>query len=171
MALLLPTYAVPTVLDVSASLLRSMKVRAILLDVDNTLSKPGSQEPFAGVEQWVESMQRKGFVLTILSNNFRRRVAPFANRMRVPFLSFACKPLPGGYWRAISRLGISKKEAVVVGDQVFTDVLGANLSGVRSILLAPAAEEHGASIRLRRSLETSVRRRVQKLGRYLDPKE
>ena len=49
MALLLPTYAVPTVLDVSASLLRSMKVRAILLDVDNTLSKPGSQEPFAGV--------------------------------------------------------------------------------------------------------------------------
>ena len=96
----------------------------------------------------------------ILSNNFAKRVAPFAEKYDLPFLSFSIKPLPIAYFRAIHKLGARREKAVVIGDQVFTDVVGANLSRMKSILLTPRGEEKGSSIRVRRTLERPVRRRI-----------
>ena len=68
-------------------------------------------------------------------------------------------------------MGVRCSEAVIVGDQVFTDIIGANLIGMRSILLEPAEEEHGWSFRVRRKLEVSVRNKVKEKGLYLSDVE
>ncbi len=128
MALLLPTVAVETLLDITPELLASMGVDTVLLDVDNTLAYHGSQEPFPGTVEWTHELRSRGFRVMILSNNFAKRVAPFAEKYDLPFLSFSIKPLPIAYFRAIHKLGARREKAVVIGDQVFTDVVGANLS-------------------------------------------
>lgn len=165
MALLLPTIAVPHLLDITPALLRKLGAKAVLLDVDNTLSHHGAPEPFDGAIEWTKEMTKAGFRLIIVSNNTRERIAPFAAKFGLPFIWRACKPLPIGYQKASKQLGVSHREAVIVGDQVFTDVVGANLCGMRSILVEPAEEEHGWSFRVRRNLEKSVRRRTKEKGR------
>lgn len=160
MALFLPTAAVETLLDVTPELLESMGVNTILLDVDNTLAFHGSQEPFPGTVEWTHKMRQKGFRVIIMSNNFAERVAPFAAQYDLPFLSFSIKPFPIAYFRAIRKLGARRKEAVAIGDQIFTDIVGANLSFMKSILLTPRGEEEGLSIRVRRKLEQPIRRRI-----------
>lgn len=160
MALLLPTVAVETLLDVTPELLASMGVDTVLLDVDNTLAYHGSQEPFPGTVEWTHELRHRGLRVIILSNNFAKRVAPFAAKYDLPFLSFSIKPLPIAYFRALHKLGARREQAVVIGDQIFTDVVGANLSRMKSILLTPRGEEKGFSIRVRRALERPVRRRI-----------
>lgn len=164
-------YSVDKVTQITPALLRSMGTKAILLDVDNTLSPPESQVPFPGTVQWVRLMQREGFQLIILSNNFRRRVEPFASRYGLPYVSFALKPLPGGYLRALRRLHVHRKEAVVVGDQVYTDILGANFVGLKSILITPCVLEESASFLRRRRGEEAIRRKLKETGRHIAPRE
>lgn len=164
MALFLPTAAVERVTDITPELVRSMDANAVLLDVDNTLAPHGSQTPFPGAVEWAAGMRESGIGIMIMSNNFKKRVAPFAARFGLPFISMALKPLPAAYRRAIRKLGAKRSEAVAVGDQIFTDVAGANLARVKSILLMPAAEERSLSFRVRRYLEKSIRARITKRG-------
>ena len=169
MALQLPTMAAKHLLDITPELLRTMGVKAVLLDVDNTLSHHGAPVPFAGTIPWVEQMKNAGFRLMIVSNNTERRIAPFAGQFGLPFIWRACKPLPIGYWKAAKRLGVRHRETVIIGDQIYTDVVGANLIGMRSVLVEPAEEEHGWSFRVRRHFEKSVRRKIQSRGLYYTP--
>ncbi|NLG93408.1 MAG: YqeG family HAD IIIA-type phosphatase [Clostridiales bacterium] len=157
MALFLPTAAVDKVLDITPELIRAMKARAIILDVDNTLAVHGSQEPFEGTIEWTRTMRENGIDIIIMSNNFKRRVAPFAAKYGLPFMYLSLKPLPLAYHRAIRRMGVKHSEVVVVGDQVFTDVIGANLSFMKSILLVPTGKEQSISFAIRRFLETPIR--------------
>lgn len=165
MALFLPTAAVEKVTDITPELIMGMKANAILLDVDNTLALHGSQLPFPGTVEWTYRMRQAGIHIIIMSNNFKKRVAPFAAKYNLPFLACSLKPLPGSYFRAARRLGVGRGEAVAVGDQIFTDILGANLSHMKSILLLPVGEETSFSFFLRRVLEKPVRKKIEKSGR------
>lgn len=164
MSLFLPTVSVKRVTDITEDLIRGMRANSILLDVDNTLAPHGSQIPFPGTVEWAHRLRGAGIRIIILSNNFRKRVEPFARQYGLPFLSLSLKPLPAAYHRAVRRLGISAEEAVVVGDQIFTDVAGANLAGIKSILLVPVGRESSWSFRLRRSLEKPIRRKIEESG-------
>lgn len=157
MALFLPTAAVDKVLDITPKLIHAMKARAIILDVDNTLAIHGSQEPFKGTIEWTRAMRENGIDIIIMSNNFKRRVAPFAAKYGLPFMYLSLKPLPLAYHRAKRKMGVKRSDIVVVGDQVFTDVIGANLSFMKSILLVPTGKEKSMSFAVRRFLETPVR--------------
>lgn len=162
MSLFLPTISVPKVTDITPELIRAMNANSILLDVDNTLALHGSQTPFPGTIEWTQRMRKAGIRLILVSNNFQKRVKPFAAKYGLPFLSLSLKPLPAAYHRAVRYLGVKREEAVVVGDQVFTDVFGANWAGFRSVLLTPGGEEHSLSFRLRRALEKPFREKCRK---------
>ena len=84
-------------------------------------------------------------------------MAPFAAQFNLPFVSFACKPFPLGYLRAKKMAGTPRRECLVVGDQIFTDILGANLCGMRSVLLDPLSPDPSATVRFKRSLEGFLR--------------
>ena len=162
MPLFNPTAALNRVTDITVPLLHGLEAEALLLDVDNTLAPDGSQEPFPGTVEWAREMCEAGFKVMILSNNFRNRVEPFAAKYSLPCLSMAMKPLPAGYLLAAGRLKAGRKKTVVVGDQIFTDILGANLAGMKSILLVPVKEENSVSFRIRRSLEKPIRRKIER---------
>lgn len=80
--------------------------RAVLLDVDNTIASYTSHEPIEGAVQWAQNMVEAGFRVMIVSNNFKKRVEPFARRFGLDCISFAMKPLPCGYLAARKRLQV-----------------------------------------------------------------
>lgn len=157
MAVFKPTGTLPRVTDITPAMLEVLGIRAVVLDVDNTMSEHGAQTPHTGVLEWAQKTAALGVRLIVVSNNYKKRVAPFAAQFSLPFISFACKPSPIGYLRAKRLAGVRAKECLVVGDQIFTDILGANLCGMRSVLLEPIARDPAASVRFKRFLEGFLR--------------
>lgn len=161
MGLFEPTALRPRIGDVTAGLLRELGARAVLLDVDNTIATYTSHEPAAGAVEWARGLTEAGFRVVIVSNNYKRRVAPFAARFGVEFISFAVKPLPFGYIRAAKMLGLRCRDCVIIGDQIFTDVTGANMCGMKSVLLEPIEPEEGWTFRVRRYFERGLRQKFK----------
>ena len=164
MAILLPTACVEQVTDITLEMLRALGIRALILDADNTLSGHGSQEPFPGAVEWTRELTAAGIRMTIVSNNVEKRIAPFAAQFSLPYASMALKPFPAGYRRAMRAMGSRREETAAVGDQVYTDILGANLTGVKSILVVPKGEESILRFGWRRALEKPVRRKAERRG-------
>lgn len=162
MPLFRPTICKSTIFDVTPQLLRSMGVKALLLDVDNTIATYTSHTPVPGAVEWAHNLQSEGFDVIIVSNNYEHRVSAFAKSFGLPWISFAIKPLPFGYLKARRRLHRTCRECAILGDQIFTDVIGANLCGMKSILLSPIEPEEGVSFRIRRYFERGLRKKYQK---------
>ena len=166
-----PTAAVTGVLEITPELLSKIGVSAVILDVDNTLTAHGSQELPPDVAAWLDTMRAAGVKLTIASNNMPGRVAPFAKRVGLEYQAFCCKPSPFGLRRARRAMGVSRREVALVGDQIFTDALGANLYGIPVLLVQPMRQDTKATIRLKRALEKPVLARYYKKGGRVHGKE
>ena len=93
-------------------------------------------------------------------------MAPFAGKLGLAYQALSVKPLPMGYLRAVRRLGVKRRQAAIVGDQLFTDILGGRMAGVTTILADPILEENGRSFRLRRKWEKKIlsRREIRRPG-------
>ena len=142
--------------DITPELLKSIGVTALMIDVDNTLSTHHGTVLVRGLKKWLLQMQDDGIKMIVVSNSKHFRIEPFANKIGLPFISLACKPLPFGYHKARLKLGVNKKNCAIVGDQIFTDVLGANLYGIKSLLVRPIKLEKGLSFRIRRYFEKKI---------------
>lgn len=161
MALLLPNYRFNRITDITAQDFAAMGIKAVALDVDNTLARHNVPEPLDGVRAWLRKMQAQGIKMLIVSNNKALRVSPFARGLELEFISRAAKPLPLGFVRCARRLKIRCRELAVVGDQIYTDIMGANLCGAVSVLVNPVDFENGWSFKARRRLERPVLRRYE----------
>ena len=149
MSLLMPTIALRKVTDITPEMLKNLGTDAILLDVDNTLAPPDSKIPYEGVQEWIKMIKASGIHIVICSNNFKKRIKPFSDSIGLDCVAMSLKPFPFGFNRAKRKLKEKPNSVLVVGDQIYTDVLGANLAGMKAILLLPRSEEHGWSIWLR----------------------
>ena len=141
MSLFFPKVYRRRITDVTAKDLRRLGVSCLLLDVDNTLTTHDAPDLTDEVKEWLAQRQAEGFALVIVSNNRAQRVAPFAEKIGLPYYAHARKPLPFGFRAAAKQAGIRREHCVVIGDQLFTDMLGANLAGIPSILLEPIQPE------------------------------
>ncbi len=141
MALFYPTMYRRRVTDVSAADLQALGVRGILLDVDNTLTTHDNPQLDPAVMLWLEAMRAAGFLLTVVSNNSDERVRPFAEAIGLGYQAKAGKPLARGYRMAARTMGLPPCECVAIGDQIFTDIVGANLAGMPCVLLEPIEPE------------------------------
>jgi uncharacterized protein len=134
--------------------------RGIVLDLDNTCCAYHKPELAAGVAAWVASARDRGFRIVMVSNNFSERVAAAGAQLGVASVPNALKPLPFGFLRALRLLGTRRRETVVIGDQVFTDVLGAKLLGLRTVLTEPIVAHDFPLTRVLRFLECLVYKRT-----------
>ncbi len=136
--------------------------RGVLFDVDNTLVPHGAPADERAIEFFAH-LHTLGFQVYLLSNNKEPRVASFCQQVeRARYIYKAAKPKPDAYLRAVDSMNLSPSQVLFVGDQIFTDIWGANLAGIHSILtrpLLPFKEE--PQIILKRFLELPV------LGLYL----
>ena len=147
------TVALRSVCDISPAVLQKLGVRGLLLDVDNTLTTHDNPTPAPGVEAWIAQMKQHGIRMCIVSNNHPPRVQPFAARLGVDYVCEGKKPLSSGFRRAMQKMGLHRKELAVVGDQIFTDVLGANLMRLKCIFVFPMQMEQTRFFRIKRRLE------------------
>ena len=154
-----PTIWVKSVLQIDKQLLNKLRVKGLILDLDNTLSMHGSPAAEMGVTEWLQKMRQLGIKMVVASNNYEKRVAPLSKELGLDFISFGCKPLPFGIRKAGKMLGIPKSQIAIVGDQIFTDVMGGNLSGIRTILVEPFYLEKGMGFKLKRKIESVVFKR------------
>ena len=154
--LLKPKIKLNRVTDISAPILKKHGIKALILDVDNTLSTHHGEVLTDGLEDWLQKMKKNGVKLVILSNSKQTRVEPFANKINLPFISMGLKPLPFKFSSARKLLGTKRRETAIVGDQIFTDTLGGNLYGVTTILLDPIKLESSKSFKFKRKIERAV---------------
>lgn len=154
--LLKPDIKLDRITDIKIELLKKYGISALILDVDNTMSTHHGQILTDGLSDWLVYMQSGGIGLTILSNSNEKRVAPFAAKVGLDYISMGLKPLPFGFLRAVRLLGVKRKNAAIVGDQIFTDVLGGNAAGLKTILLTPIKPETALRFRLKRRLERLI---------------
>ena len=94
--------------------------------------------------------------MSLLSNSRDKRLAPFAKKIGLDYIAMGLKPLPFGFSRALKKLGTEKCEPAVVGDQIFTDTLGGNAFGIKTILLTPIKPESSLRFRTKRRIERFV---------------
>lgn len=150
--------------DIPIEWLIANGIKGLALDADNTLSTHHSQTPLDGVPEWLNKAEQSGIKLMMVSNANKNRVAPFANKLGLEFTSLSCKPLPVGFIRATRKMGLKRCEVAAIGDQIFTDIVGAKLAGVKPILLMPVKPETGVSFKLRRNLEKPLIARYKRKG-------
>jgi len=148
-----PDIKLPRVTDITVGMLKKRNIKALILDVDNTLSTHHGQVLTEGLSEWLNTMRDNGILMTVLSNSNSKRLTPFAKKIGLDFISMGLKPLPFGYLRALKRLGTKKSETAIVGDQIFTDVAGGNFVGLWTILLTPIKPETSLRFRTKRKLE------------------
>lgn len=156
-----PTVRLKKVTDITLEMIKKLKIDTILLDVDNTLACHGSQVPFDGTVEWAKELIKNGTDIVICSNNNEERVAPFAALYNLPYVAMSMKPLPSGFNKAKKMLNKRPKQVLVVGDQIFTDILGANLANMKSVLLDPVKAETGLGFKFKRWLEKPIRNKIK----------
>jgi len=154
--LLKPKIKTERVTDITPQILNKYNINSLILDVDNTLSTHHGQILTDGLLEWIDNMKANGIFLTVLSNSKEKRVKPFAEKINLDYISLGLKPLPFGYLRTMKRYSLKRKNTAIVGDQIFTDILGGNSVGIKTILLTPIKLEDGWSFKLRRKLEKVI---------------
>ena len=151
--MLTPEYVFKDVTRITPEFLKEHGIKALLLDVDNTLTAHGSQQLSQPVQNRLQTMKQAGIRMAIVSNNTKSRVQPFAQRLGLQFVSMGCKPWPGGLRRARKLLGVCRHEVAMVGDQLFTDRLAGWLYSIPVLVVEPMEKDIKNGILFRRKLE------------------
>lgn len=156
MSFFAPTHYVTGVEAIDIAALKRRGIKAILLDRDNTIVPRDTKTAPASAVEWINEALKQGIHVMFVSNNWAKNVRKEADKFGVEWISKGLKPLPFVFWIALARLGMKRDEAIVVGDQVFTDVLGARLAGIESVLVEPQSRADLAHTLMLRKLEAKV---------------
>lgn len=132
-------------------------VRGLLVDLDNTLLPRDTGVMPRFVTSWV-GQARERFAICLVSNNWHEPVHVVARELGLPLVARAVKPLPFALWAGMRRIGVRPRECAIIGDQLFTDVLGGNLVGARTVLVDPLSSADLAHTLLLRKLEARIMR-------------
>lgn len=157
-----PDLIYPGVPYIALDELKKRGVEGILLDIDNTLIDY-TKELSPKMKEWVARAKSQGFKVCILSNsNKLNKIIPVAEGIAVKYVSFARKPAKSGYLKASMLLNIDVKKLAMVGDQIFTDVLGANRLGMVSVYVEPINKKEYWYTKWKRPIEAWILNRFQK---------
>lgn len=143
-----------SVLDLTPEILRENNIKGLLMDLDNTLTTHDNPRPADGVTDWIALMKENGIRMVIVSNNHYERVKPFADMLGLECICEGKKPLSDGFNRAQKLINIPFENLAVVGDQIYTDVLGAMLKPkVKCVYVYPIEFEKKGFLAFKRKIE------------------
>ena len=156
-----PNAYLKNVQKITIDFLNKNNIKALILDVDNTLIdyyKNLSED----VVKWARSLQDKGIKMFILSNtNKKEKVETVAKKLEIPYINFAKKPSKKGFLQVKEKLNLDCENIGVVGDQIFTDVIGGNRCQMYTILVDPVTEKDYWYTAWKRPLENMIKRRLK----------
>ena len=137
-------------------LIKTKKIKGIIVDLDNTLIAWGEKEVSQKNIDWVNEAKKLGLKICIVSNTNSKRVAEFAKIFDVPYHSKYFKPFSIAFNNGLKILDTKKSETVVIGDQIFTDILGGNRLKLLTILVTPIVKKDSIGTFLHRNLEKII---------------
>ena len=140
MPILKPDQYLTSVHRIDLAALRAKGISAILVDLDNTLLPRTTNEVPDDLRAWAHSLHDAGFRVCLVSNNWHERVQSVATELGFSIVAKAVKPLPFAFSKALRIVGAKPRETAMVGDQLFTDVLGGRLMGMTTIMVEPLSE-------------------------------
>ena len=149
---LLPKWIIPALTDLSPEMLKEKNIRLLMLDFDNTIVPYTTNTPTAEMEATLRKLKASDIQVCVVSNSKRDRVPTFCREWGIDCITHAKKPFGKGIRNCMKKYGFSPDECALAGDQIFTDTLGANLSGVTSILVTPI-NNHNIWLKLRHVAE------------------
>lgn len=160
--ILYPDEYLNNVKEITYELLQKNSIKGLILDVDNTLIDY-YKNMLEGVETWCKDLQNKGIKFCIASNsNKKEKVKNVSEKLEIPYIYFAKKPLKMGLNRAKKIMELQSNEVAVVGDQIFTDIWGANRCKMFSILVDPIEEKDILITVIKRPIENLIKRNYRK---------
>ncbi len=149
---LLPWRIAKELQDLEPVWLQKQGIRLLMLDFDNTIVPYTTDKPTERMEEWLKMMLASSIQICVVSNSKRDRVKVFCEKYGIPCITHAKKPFSRGIKECLAQFEFPKESAALVGDQIFTDTLGANCAGIRSILVA-AINNHNFWLKLRHVAE------------------
>lgn len=149
---LLPRHMTRSLTDVTPEFLHDRNIRLLMLDFDNTIVPYTTNIPTPEMDAWLKKMNASDITVCIVSNSHSTRVPKFCAEYGLPCITHAAKPFHKGIRECLNRFGIPASQAALVGDQIFTDTLGANGCGAASILVE-AINNHNFWLKARHVLE------------------
>ncbi len=155
MAFLFPGYYYRSAYSVPYAKLYDEGMRGVIFDIDNTLVCHGAPANDRALEL-MDELKKLGYRICFLSNNGEQRVKSFNEKIGAVYIYKAGKPKKEGYLKACEAMGTEASNTVFVGDQIFTDIIGANLSGIKSFLVKRIGPKEEIQIHLKRILEAPI---------------
>lgn len=156
MNLLKPNLYINKIDDLELEKLSNLGIKNLLIDIDNTLVPYTQVDSDARVEFLLKSYKDLGFKVFIVSNNTKDRVEKFSKGLQTPYYYFALKPLSFIYKKIIRKYNLKVKETACIGDQLLTDVFGANRMGLFTIYVDPLVTKDGPFTFLNRKIEKRI---------------
>ncbi|MFO7814771.1 MAG: YqeG family HAD IIIA-type phosphatase [Halanaerobiales bacterium] len=153
-----------SIFEIEIGSLKDSGVVGIIVDIDNTIVPWNDKKISDEVFNWFKNLIEEGFKLCLISNGMTKRVEYFSNQLDIPAIGTAVKPRKKAFRKALKILDLRKDKIAVIGDQIFTDVLGGNRMGFKTILVDPLNEKEFITTKIMRFLEKIVIKR----GMYHD---
>lgn len=151
-----PTWMVESIYHITPEQLKKEGIKVILADLDNTLIAWNNPEATVETLEWIQLMNENNIRVMILSNNTRKRVGKVATILNLEFIHFAMKPFQRGFKKAYRKSQVEKEELLMVGDQILTDIKGANQAGIRSVLVRPILDSDAWNTKVNRFIELQI---------------
>lgn len=139
-------------------------IKCLLFDLDNTCVPYKDKEPNKKLKELFDNLRDDGFKVIIFSNAGKKRLSPFKKYLNVDCSASSRKPFKGKFLRVMKMFKFDLSEVAIIGDQLFTDILGGNRVGIKTILVNPMSKDDALSTKIFRFLETSKYRNLKKRG-------
>lgn len=154
-----PSIYVDEISDIPLDLLKKKGIKGLIIDLDNTIAPWDQPTVTQSAERWLKQAKDYGFKIFLVSNSTSSRVNYFMETLDIPGISMAQKPRRGSFRKALESMDLDCNQVTVIGDQIFTDVLGGNRLNLHTILVNPINRKEFIFTRLIRLVEKFVMKR------------
>lgn len=154
----------PSIYDINYEELKTRGIKCLIFDLDNTLATMDMEIPSKKIMDFFLYLEELGFKLIILSNASKKRVAPFKEKCNVDSAYKSMKPFKRKYNKILALYAYKDTEVACIGDQLLTDILGANKMGFTSILVNQMSKKEKFATKINRKIESIIYKRFLKRG-------
>ena len=163
-----PTWMIESIYQLTAEQLKEHHIKGVIADLDNTLIAWNYPDGTKETIEWIKSMKDNDIEVVILSNNLHSRVKRVADILDVKFVPVALKPLQYGFKKVLRHVDIPKENLIMVGDQILTDIKGANAAGIKNVLVKPIVDSDAWNTKINRFIELKIMNQLIKNDPQMD---
>ncbi|MGO3732747.1 MAG: YqeG family HAD IIIA-type phosphatase [Vagococcus sp.] len=157
-----PTWMIEAIYDITPNQLKKEGIEAVLTDLDNTLIAWNNPDGTPELLAWIEDMKHAGIPVIVVSNNKASRISRAVEHLGLEYVSRAMKPFQKGFNEVEERYNMPKEKLIMVGDQLMTDIKGANNVGIRNVLVKPIVETDAWNTKFNRAMERQIKKYLVK---------